>query len=142
MNEIVLEAVQMSGQRAILLSGWAGLGEMNLPKSVLQSSLAHHQTPGSTNRKTESDEEQLQVNVIILANQSRYGIRIVLTTKNNNKIFEAFVEFERNSYKLLQWREIYSISDINSKIFSQYFKVETSEDDEEGKELLLNVFKG
>ncbi len=36
MNEIVLEAVQMSGQRAILLSGWAGLGEMQLPQTVLQ----------------------------------------------------------------------------------------------------------
>ena len=42
MNEIVLEAVQMSGQRAILLSGWAGLGEMQLPKSVLQLPAAPH----------------------------------------------------------------------------------------------------
>jgi hypothetical protein len=42
MNEIVLEAVQMSGQRAILLSGWAGLGQMQLPKTILQLSAAPH----------------------------------------------------------------------------------------------------
>ena len=42
LNEIVLEAVQMSGQRAILLSGWAGLGQMALPKTVLQLSAAPH----------------------------------------------------------------------------------------------------
>ncbi len=42
MNEIVLEAVQMSGQRAILLSGWAGLGEMQLPQTVLQLPAAPH----------------------------------------------------------------------------------------------------
>jgi UDP:flavonoid glycosyltransferase YjiC (YdhE family) len=42
MNEIVLEAVQMSGQRAILLSGWAGLGAKQLPKSVFQLPSAPH----------------------------------------------------------------------------------------------------
>ena len=42
LNELVLEAVQMSGQRAILLSGWAGLGGMNLPKTVLQLPSAPH----------------------------------------------------------------------------------------------------
>ena len=42
MNDLVLEAVQMSGQRAILLSGWAGLGEMQLPKTVLQLPAAPH----------------------------------------------------------------------------------------------------
>ncbi len=42
MTEIVLEAVQMSGQRAILLSGWAGLGEEALPKTVLQLPAASH----------------------------------------------------------------------------------------------------
>ena len=61
MNEIVLEAIEMSGQRTILLSGWAGLGEMALPKSVLQlpsaphswlfpkmAAVAHHGGAGST----------------------------------------------------------------------------------------------
>jgi UDP:flavonoid glycosyltransferase YjiC (YdhE family) len=42
MNEIVLEAVQMSGQRAIFLSGWAGLGEIQLPESVLQLPAVPH----------------------------------------------------------------------------------------------------
>ena len=41
-NEIVLEAVQMSGQRAILLSGWAGWGEKQLPKGVFQLPAAPH----------------------------------------------------------------------------------------------------
>ncbi|MEZ4593539.1 MAG: glycosyltransferase [Chloroflexota bacterium] len=36
MSELVLEAVQLSGQRAILLAGWAGLGEKELPKSVFR----------------------------------------------------------------------------------------------------------
>ena len=61
MTDIVLEAVQMSGQRAILLSGWAGLGDMQLPKTVLQlpaaphswlfpkmAAVAHHGGAGST----------------------------------------------------------------------------------------------
>lgn len=42
MTEIVLEAVQMSGQRAILLSGWAALGEKQLPKTILQLPAAPH----------------------------------------------------------------------------------------------------
>lgn len=42
LNEIVLEAVQMSGQRAILLSGWAGLREMGLAKTVLPLPAAPH----------------------------------------------------------------------------------------------------
>ena len=42
MSELVLEAVQMSGQRAILLSGWAGLGDEQLPKSVLRLPSAPH----------------------------------------------------------------------------------------------------
>jgi sterol 3beta-glucosyltransferase len=42
MNKIVLEAVQLSGQRAILLSGWAGLSEMGLVKSVFQLPAAPH----------------------------------------------------------------------------------------------------
>lgn len=42
MNKIVLEAVQLSGQRAILLSGWAGLSEMGLAKSVFPLPAAPH----------------------------------------------------------------------------------------------------
>lgn len=42
LNGIVLEAVQMSGQRAILLSGWAGLREMGLAKTVLPLPAAPH----------------------------------------------------------------------------------------------------
>ena len=42
MSQIVLDAVQMSGQRAILLSGWAGLGGMALPKTILQLPAAPH----------------------------------------------------------------------------------------------------
>lgn len=42
LNEIVLEAVQMSGQRAILLSGWAGLSEMGLAQTVLPLPAAPH----------------------------------------------------------------------------------------------------
>ena len=41
-TEIVLEAVQMSGQRAILLSGWAGLGDVTLPKAGFQLPAAPH----------------------------------------------------------------------------------------------------
>ena len=42
LNKIVLEAVQMSGQRAILLSGWAGLSEMGLGQSIFQLPAAPH----------------------------------------------------------------------------------------------------
>ena len=42
MNNLVLAAVQMSGRRAILLSGWAGLGNRQLPGSVLQLPSAPH----------------------------------------------------------------------------------------------------
>lgn len=42
LNETVLEAVQLSGQRAILLSGWAGLSEMGLEKTVFQLPAAPH----------------------------------------------------------------------------------------------------
>ena len=42
MSEIVVEAVQMAGQRAILLSGWAGLGQMQLPDTIFQLAAAPH----------------------------------------------------------------------------------------------------
>ena len=42
LNKIVLEAVQLSGQRAILLSGWAGLSELGLEQSVFQLPAAPH----------------------------------------------------------------------------------------------------
>ena len=42
MSKIVVEAVQMSGQRAILLSGWAGLGQMQLPETIFQLAAAPH----------------------------------------------------------------------------------------------------
>jgi sterol 3beta-glucosyltransferase len=34
MTALIVEAVQRSGRRAILLSGWAGLGQMALPESI------------------------------------------------------------------------------------------------------------
>lgn len=34
MTRLLLEAVQQSGQRAVLLSGWAGMGQIDLPETV------------------------------------------------------------------------------------------------------------
>jgi UDP:flavonoid glycosyltransferase YjiC (YdhE family) len=34
LTQVVLEALNRSGQRAILLSGWAGLGKVDLPESI------------------------------------------------------------------------------------------------------------
>jgi UDP:flavonoid glycosyltransferase YjiC (YdhE family) len=34
LTQIVLEALNRTGQRGILLSGWAGLGKVDLPDSV------------------------------------------------------------------------------------------------------------
>jgi len=42
MTELVATAVQQSGVRAVLLSGWAGLGEMALPDSIFCLKRAPH----------------------------------------------------------------------------------------------------
>ncbi|MBP7964115.1 MAG: glycosyltransferase family 1 protein [Caldilineaceae bacterium] len=42
MSQLVVEAVQRSGVRAVLLSGWAGLGDADLPQSILCLDAAPH----------------------------------------------------------------------------------------------------
>ena len=42
LTELVVAAVERSGVRAVLLSGWAGLGEMDLPESVFCLARAPH----------------------------------------------------------------------------------------------------
>jgi sterol 3beta-glucosyltransferase len=41
-SAIVLEAIKLSGQRVILLSGWAGVGLKDLPKDIFQLKSAPH----------------------------------------------------------------------------------------------------
>lgn len=41
-TRLLIEAVHLSGQRAILLSGWAGLGEAELPDTILRLEAAPH----------------------------------------------------------------------------------------------------
>jgi UDP:flavonoid glycosyltransferase YjiC (YdhE family) len=41
-TRLVIEAVRQSGQRAILLSGWAGMGQMDLPPQILRLASAPH----------------------------------------------------------------------------------------------------
>ncbi|MCE2489653.1 MAG: glycosyltransferase family 1 protein [Anaerolineae bacterium] len=42
-TEIILQALQGTGLRAVLLGGWAGLGERDLPDSVLRLDYAPHE---------------------------------------------------------------------------------------------------
>jgi UDP:flavonoid glycosyltransferase YjiC (YdhE family) len=42
MTRLIVEAVQQSGQRAILLSGWAGIGQVDLPPEILRLDSAPH----------------------------------------------------------------------------------------------------
>lgn len=42
MTRLVMEAVEQSGQRAIILSGWAGLGDVPLPAHVFNLNAAPH----------------------------------------------------------------------------------------------------
>jgi sterol 3beta-glucosyltransferase len=39
---MVLEALQLSGQRGVLLSGWSGLGNIHLPKTVYRLASIPH----------------------------------------------------------------------------------------------------
>ncbi len=41
-TELIIEAVRQSGQRAILLSGWAGMGQIDLPEQMLCLASAPH----------------------------------------------------------------------------------------------------
>lgn len=41
-TRLLIEAVRLSGQRAILLSGWAGLGEAELPDTIFRLEAAPH----------------------------------------------------------------------------------------------------
>lgn len=41
-TRLIVEAVQQSGQRAILLSGWAGIGQVELPPNIFRLSSAPH----------------------------------------------------------------------------------------------------
>lgn len=41
-TRLVIEAVQQSGQRAVLLSGWAGMGQADLPAQILRLHSAPH----------------------------------------------------------------------------------------------------
>ncbi len=41
-NEILLQALKLSGQRGLLLTGWAGLGQTDLPKTVFKLESAPH----------------------------------------------------------------------------------------------------
>ncbi|TAK11162.1 MAG: glycosyltransferase [Anaerolineae bacterium] len=40
--DIIIEALEITGQRGILLSGWAGLGRSNLPESIYRLDAAPH----------------------------------------------------------------------------------------------------
>ncbi len=42
LTQLVLEAVQQSGQRAILLAGWAGIGEADIPANLFSLAGAPH----------------------------------------------------------------------------------------------------
>lgn len=42
MSQLVVEAVQRSGVQAVLLSGWAGLGDVDLPQTVLRLDAVPH----------------------------------------------------------------------------------------------------
>ncbi|MEJ2746799.1 MAG: glycosyltransferase, partial [Anaerolineae bacterium] len=42
MTRLIIEAVQQSGQRAILLSGWAGIGQVELPPQILRLDSVPH----------------------------------------------------------------------------------------------------
>lgn len=41
-TRLIVDALQISGQRAVLLSGWGGLGRIELPESVYRLSYAPH----------------------------------------------------------------------------------------------------
>lgn len=41
-TRLIIEAVQQSGQRAVLLSGWAGMGQVDLPPEILCLDSAPH----------------------------------------------------------------------------------------------------
>ncbi len=41
-TRLMLEAVRQSGQRAVLLSGWAGIGQGDLPETVFKLDYAPH----------------------------------------------------------------------------------------------------
>lgn len=41
-TRLLIDAIQQSGQRAVLLSGWAGLGEMALPDTIFRLEAAPH----------------------------------------------------------------------------------------------------
>lgn len=42
MTRLLLDAVQQSGQRAVLLSGWAGVGQIDLPPTIYRLDRAPH----------------------------------------------------------------------------------------------------
>ncbi len=42
MSQLVVDAVQRSGVQAVLLSGWAGLGDADLPDTILRLDAAPH----------------------------------------------------------------------------------------------------
>jgi len=42
LTQLMLEAIRLSGRRVILLAGWAGLGRMELPDSILRLDSAPH----------------------------------------------------------------------------------------------------
>lgn len=66
--------------------------------------------------------------VVLLANQIRYAVRIIIRLNKDNRIFEGLVSYlykkgDKNNVEpqLLVWREIDSVLNVDLDIFSKYY---------------------
>ena len=62
---------------------------------------------------------------IILVNQMKYGVRIVIQMNDSHKLYEAIVTSDNKSPQLLLWRRISSITDVDPEAFSQYYRIDS-----------------
>lgn len=76
---------------------------------------------------------------IVLINQIKYGIRLILQMKEDHKLFEAVVTSDNQAPEILVWRRISVIGDADPDVFTQYFRINP---DEDVKNLVRGIFTG
>lgn len=67
---------------------------------------------------------------VLLANQLRYAVRVVLQLKKDSRVFEALVSYvfkkgdkSQIEAQMLVWRQLDSVLDADVDIFSSYYSV-------------------
>ena len=75
---------------------------------------------------------------VIMVNEIKYGIRMVVEIEETRHLFEAIIEVSPVQLEIVKWRQLHSLKSITESPFTKYYPIQP---DSELEGLLEKVFR-